>query len=181
MLDLVENPEGVHQLLTFTTKVVIDWLKAQAEVIGNSVEGMLVLDDIPGMLSPRMYREFAHPYLRQITDAFPADWVKVYHNDANVRPFVADLANLGFDVLNWSHKLDAAEAREKTCGRIRLMGNVAPLEIGVNGTAQMVKDAARTVIEKTAAGEGLILSVGGGVGPGMPGANIAALLEAASA
>jgi uroporphyrinogen decarboxylase len=178
MLDIVENPEGVHKLLGFTTKVVIDWLKAQAEVIGESAEGILVLDDIAGFLSARSYRDFAHPYLQQITSAFPADWVKVYHNDANVRPFLADLPDTGFDVLNWSHKIDVAEAREKTCGRIRLMGNVPPLDIGVNGTPEMVKQSAREVIEKSG-GSGLILSVGGGVSPGMPAENITALIEAA--
>jgi len=44
--------------------------------------------------------------------------VKVYHNDANVRPFLAELPDTGFDVLNWSHKIDFAQAWEKTGGRL---------------------------------------------------------------
>jgi uroporphyrinogen decarboxylase len=176
MLDTAENPEGVHALLRLTTRTVIDWLKAQAEVIGKTVEGILVLDDIAGFLSARSYREFAHPYLKQICDAFPADWVKVYHNDANVRPFLADLPGTGFDVLNWSHKVDLREAREKTGGRMCLMGNVPPLEIGVRGTPEMVAASAREVLAKSE-GKGLILSVGGGVSPGMPRENLRALAD----
>jgi uroporphyrinogen decarboxylase len=56
------------------------------------------------------------------------------------------------------------------------MGNVNPLEICVRGTPQEVKDETLEVLE--AGGEGMILSVGGGVSPGMPRENILAMLEA---
>jgi uroporphyrinogen decarboxylase len=104
--------------------------------------------------------------------------VKVYHNDANVRPFLADLPDTGFDVLNWSHQIDVQEAHEKTGGRMCLMGNVPPLEIAVRGTPEMVRQSAREVMA-AGAGSPLILSVGGGVSPGMPRENLRALIEAA--
>jgi MtaA/CmuA family methyltransferase len=177
MLDLVDSPDLVHSLLELTTKAVIDWLTAQAEAAGDSVEGILVLDDIVGFLSPRAYKEFAHPYLKRIADAFPPEWVKVYHNDANVRPFLGELPATGFDVLNWSHKIDVGEAKQKTQGRMTLMGNVPPLEVAVRGTADEVRAWARAVLAKTG-GEGLILSVGGGASPGMPRENVLALMDA---
>jgi len=177
MMDIADAREEVHQLFALMTRCVIDWLTAQAEAIGDSVEGILVLDDIVGFLSLRAYREYAHPYLKQICDAFPAGWVKVYHNDANVRPFLAELPDTGFDVLNWSDKIPVAEAKEKTKGRLTLMGNVPPLELGVRGTPDAVVDSARAVVAASQ-GEGLILSVGGGVSPGMPKENIQALLRA---
>jgi uroporphyrinogen decarboxylase len=179
MEDLVESPDAVQNLLALTTKCVIDWLTAQAETIGDSVEGILVLDDIVGFLSPAMYRRFAHPYLKQICDAFPAEWVKVYHNDANVRPILGELPATGFDVLNWGHNVPVAEAAQKTGGKMCLMGNVNPLEIGVRGTPEMVESAAREVLTAASgASAPLILSVGGGVSPGMPADNIRALVRA---
>jgi uroporphyrinogen decarboxylase len=57
------------------------------------------------------------------------------------------------------------------------MGNVNPLEIAVRGTPAEVKAAALDVLEGSE-GEGIVLSVGGGASPGMPRANIAAMLEA---
>ncbi len=180
MMDLVEDAQGSHRLLELATNTVIAWLRAQAEVIGETVEGILVLDDIPGMLSRRLYLEFAHPYLKRISEAFPADWVKVYHNDANVRPFLAELGGAGFDVLNWSHKIGVAEARAALGDSMCLMGNVAPLELGVRGTPLQVREAAGEVL-RASGGRGLILSVGGGVSPGMPAENIQALVEAARA
>jgi len=177
MVALSDNPEGVHKLLEFTTGAIIRWLEAQAEVIGPSVEGIFILDDVVGFLSRRSYLEFAHPYMKRICDAFPKDWVKVYHNDANVRPFLADLPDTGFDVLNFSHKFDVLEVREKTGGRMCLMGNVDPLGLGTRGTPEEVKAAALDVLNK-AAGQKLILSMGGGVSPGMPVQNIEAMAQA---
>ena len=178
MTDLVESPDLAQCLLITTTRCVVDWLTAQAEAIGDSVEGILVLDDIVGFLSPAMYWEFAHTYLKQICDSFPEGWVKVYHNDANVRPLLAQLPETGFQVLNWSHKISVAEAAAKTQKRMCLMGNVDPLGVGVRGTPEEVYEAGRETI--AAAGDApLILSVGGGVSPGMPAANIEALCRAA--
>ena len=177
MLDITDNPAAVHKLLTFVTDAIIKWLKAQVEVVGDSIEGIFILDDVVGFLSRKSYLEFAHPYLKQIFAAFPQDWVKVYHNDANLRPFLEDLSTTGLDVLNWSHSLDIEEARRRTGGAICLMGNVPPLEIGTRGTPHEVKAAALSILAKVE-GKGMILSLGGGVSPGMPKANIMALIEA---
>ena len=177
MVNLKEDPIGVHRLLAYVTEATIEWLKAQAEAIGPSVEGIFVLDDIPGFLSNQLYKEFAHPYLKQICDAFPKEWVKVYHNDASIKQFLEELPETGFDVLNFTHNLDIAEVARRTSGLMCLMGNVAPLDLGVRGTPGQVREASLAVLQKME-GRNLILSVGGGVSPGMPRENIEAMVAA---
>jgi uroporphyrinogen-III decarboxylase len=177
MLDLTDNPSGVHKLMSYTTNATVSWLRAQAEVLGGTIEGIFVLDDIVGFLSRKHYLEFAHPYLKQIFDSFPKAWVKVYHNDANIEPFLEELVDLGFDVLNWSHRLDISEVRRRTAGKVCLMGNIAPLEMGTRGTPQDVKMSALNLL-RVVGKDGVILSLGGGVSPGMPRANIQAMIEA---
>ena len=71
----------------------------------------------------------------------------------------------------------ARRAQSVTGGKLCLMGNVAPLDVGVRGTPEQVRAAAETVIEKATGGR-LILSVGGGTSPGMPRQNIVAMLKA---
>jgi uroporphyrinogen decarboxylase len=176
LMDLAENPGAVHKLLELTTRLTVDWLRAQAQAIGETVEGILVLDDIVGLLSRKHYLEFAHPYLQRVFDAFPREWVKVYHNDANIKPMLEDLVGTGFEVLNWGKSLDVTEVRRRIGSRFCLMGNVNPLEIGTRGTPEEVKAATLEVLDKSG-GQGLILSVGGGVSPGMPGANIRAMID----
>jgi uroporphyrinogen decarboxylase len=177
MMDLVENPDGAHQLIDLCTRVVIDWLKAQHEAIGDTVEGIFILDDIVGFVGKAHYLEFAHPYLKRICDAFPQDWVKLYHNDADVNVCLDHLPDAGFTVLNWGKQRNIREVKRRVGGRMCLMGNVNPLEVGVCGTPEEVKRATEDVLEGSG-GEGIILSVGGGVSPGMPKENILAMLEA---
>jgi len=60
------------------------------------------------------------------------------------------------------------------------MGNVDPLDIGVRGTPQQMEQACGQVLEASG-GKGLILSLGGGTSPGMPGENIRAMITALDA
>jgi uroporphyrinogen decarboxylase len=177
MIDLVEKPEWAHKLIDRCTCLIIDWLKAQAKAMGDTVEGIFILDDIVGFINEEHYKEFAHPYLKKICDAFPKDWVKIYHNDAEVDACLDHLPDCGFNVLNWGKQKDIAEVKERVGDRMCLMGNVNPLEIGVRGTPEEVRDATLEVLEKSG-GEGIILSVGGGTSPGMPRQNIRAMLQA---
>ncbi|MCK5367500.1 MAG: uroporphyrinogen decarboxylase family protein [Cyclobacteriaceae bacterium] len=177
MMDIIEKPEWAHKLIDLSTNLIIDWLKAQAKAMGNTVEGIFILDDIVGFIGEDDYQEFAHPYLKRICDAFPKDWIKIYHNDADINACLNHLPDCGFNVLNWGKQTDIAEVKNSVGDRMCLMGNVNPLEIGVQGTPQEVFDATLDVLEKSN-GEGIILSLGGGVSPGMPRDNIVALQQA---
>ena len=177
MIDIVEKPEWAHKLINLCTNLIIDWLRAQAKIMGNTVESIFILDDIVGFINEDHYMEFAHPYLKKICDAFPKDWVKIYHNDADVNACLDHLPDCGFNVLNWGKQTDISEVKDRIGDRMCLMGNVNPLEIGVRGTPDEVFDATLEVLEKSG-GEGIILSVGGGTSPGMPKENIVAMQKA---
>jgi uroporphyrinogen decarboxylase len=179
MMDLKLNPEPAKQLLDITTQTVIAWLKAQAAAL-SEVEGVLVLDDIVGFLSPDDYKEFAHPYLKKIFAAFP-DMVKVYHNDARTDHIVEGLAETGLHVLNFSYNHDIGEYRKRVGDKIRFLGNVPPLDILAKGTPAQVTAYAKACIQKTDGGKGLILSAGGGASMDTPAANIDALIAAGQA
>ena len=103
--------------------------------------------------------------------------MKIYHNDAEVQACLDHLPDAGFNVLNWGKQTDIAEVKERVGDRMCLMGNVNPLEVGVRGTPEEVREATLDVLEK-GGGRGIILSVGGGTSPGMPKQNIEAMLAA---
>ena len=75
--------------------------------------------------------------------------------------------------------MDIADVKAALGGRVALMGNVAPLDLGVRGTPEQVAAAALDCLERGAPGGGMILSFGGGVSPGTRVENIDALLQAA--
>jgi uroporphyrinogen-III decarboxylase len=177
MMDLRNNPEGAYRLLDLCTRVVIDWLKAQYEAMGDTVESIFVLDDIVGFISEKHYLEFAHPYLKRICDAFPQDWVKIYHNDADVHACLEQLPDAGFTVPACGKQIHISEVKRRVGDRICLMGKVNPLEVAVQGTPEEVRAATLDVLQNSGR-EGIIFSVGGGISPGMPKENILAMLEA---
>jgi uroporphyrinogen decarboxylase len=177
MIDLVENQKWAHKLLDLCTRLMIDWLKAQAKAMGPQVESIFILHDIVGFVNEDHYKEFCHPYLKRICDAFPKDWVKIYHNDASVEACLNYLPDAGFHVLNWGKQTDICDVKDRVGTKMCLMGNVNPLEIAVRGTPDEVYDETTQVLEKSG-GDGIILSVGGGMSPGMPRENIIAMQKA---
>ncbi len=170
------DPDNMHKLLKITTILVKNWLEAQADVL-TEVEGILVLDDIVGFLSKDDYLEFAHPYLKEIFDAFPKA-LKIYHNDTDGDAYYGYLEELGVNIFNFTHKKDIADVRAKVGNKVCLLGNVPPLDELVQGTPESVGAAARKCLENYGATEGLILSAGGGASPGTPKENIRAMIAA---
>jgi uroporphyrinogen decarboxylase len=176
MLDLKLSPKETKQFIEIMTQTTIRWLRAQMDHL-SEVEGILVLDDIVGFLSPADYMEFAHPYLKEIFSAFNG-MVKVYHNDSNIGHILEPLAETGLHVLNFGYNLDMNQVWQRVGGKIRLMGNIPTLEVLMDGTPENVRIYSAECIRKTEGGRGLILSAGGGAPPGVPAENIDALVEA---
>ncbi len=167
------EPETINHFLETVTTTIINWLRAQLDVL-HAPEGILVLDDIVGMLSPQMYAEFAKPHLERIFRAFDG-LIKVYHNDTPCAHLLGPMSTLGFDVFNFSHLHDVGMVQAKMPG-IALNGNVPPLDGMARGTTEEVQAWARDCIDKTG-GRGLILSAGGGVSPETPAGAIDALVR----
>jgi uroporphyrinogen-III decarboxylase len=175
MIALKRQPEAISQLLDVLTATIVAWLQAQLDVL-RAPEGILVLDDIVGMLSPKLFEQFARPCFTRIFDAFDSV-IKVYHNDTPCPHLIAPMSTLGFNVFNMSHTLDLATVQAQMPG-VALMGNVPPLDVMARGAPEQVEAWARDCIAKTG-GRGLIISAGGGVSPGTPPDAIDALVRAA--
>ena len=92
----------------------------------SAPEGILVLDDLVGMLSPKLFEQYARPHMTRIFQAFDG-LIKVYHNDTPCPHLLKPMSDLGFDVFNFSHTTDIAEVQATMPG-IALMGNVPPLD-----------------------------------------------------
>lgn len=177
MLSLTEQPDAITKFLETTTTTIIAFLRAQLDTL-REPEGILVLDDLVGMVSPQMFEQFARPLFSRIFDEFDG-LIKVFHNDTPCPHLLKPFSTLGFDVFNFSHLTDIATV-QTAMPNIALMGNVPPLKLMAEGTADQVEQFARECISKTQ-GRGLILSAGGGVSPGTPASSIDALVKAVNA
>ena len=63
---LFREPELAHALLEKITRTTIAYLK---EKVKHGADLIQLFDSWAGILSPALYKEFAIPYLRQITEA----------------------------------------------------------------------------------------------------------------
>lgn len=177
MMGLARQPDEIDQFLDKITTTIISWLHAQMKRV-REPEGIMLLDDIVGMISPKHYRTIVAPHMQRIFAEFDG-LIKIYHNDTPCAHLHRDLADAGFDVFNFSHTADIGQVKHEMGHRVAMMGNVAPLDLGVRGTPQEVAAAARNCLDKAAPGGGMILSFGGGVSPETPAENIDALLHTA--
>jgi uroporphyrinogen-III decarboxylase len=177
LMELVTNPDQAARFLDTITTTLIRWLHAQLDTL-RQPEGIMLLDDVVGMVSKRHYEELIHPHLRRIFDEFDG-LIRVYHNDTPCMHLVESLAEANFDVFNFSHEMDIGEVKAKMGHRVALMGNVPPLDVGVREPPEVVERGALECLDRGAPGGGMILSFGGGVSPGTPPENIDALLRAA--
>jgi len=170
------EPEATQAALEIFTDTVIAFLKAQLARLREPL-GVLVLDDLPGMLSPKGFDRMALPHLQRVFDSFPG-LLRIYHNDTPCAHLLPRMDQLRCEVWNFSHEMDVARVRAAV-PRMALLGNVAPLDTLVRGTPERVFLEARACIGKAAAGGGFILSAGGGLSPGTPAEHIDALVHAA--
>ncbi len=162
-------------LLDKVTQLCINWLQCQLERMPGAI-GVLVLDDVVGMMSPADMEKFALPYLRRIFESFP-DLIHIYHNDTPNANMLSGLATIGMDVFNFSHEIDLAKARADLGPEVVLMGNIPPLDVMVRGTTNDVQKATRQLLDKARRYGPILISPGGGVSPGTPIENLQAMLE----
>jgi uroporphyrinogen decarboxylase len=177
LMEVAINPDVVSHILDAMTTTIIRWLHAQLDML-HQPEGIMILDDIVGMVSKQHYETLIHPHLRRIFDEFEG-LIRIYHNDTHCPHLLESLAKANFDVFNFSHQTDIAEVKAKMGHRVALLGNVPPLDVGVRGTPADVVQSAQACLDKGAPGGGMILSFGGGVSPGTPPENIDALIQTA--
>lgn len=177
MEGLASEPEQVTRVLDHVTTSLIRWLDMQLETL-HQPEGILLLDDLVGMVSRRTYQSLVEPHLKRIFEHF-SGMLRIYHNDTPCPHLLESLSHAGFNVFNFSHQTDIALVKQKMGGQVALMGNVAPLDLGVRGNPDQVYTAAVDCLDKAAPGGGMILSFGGGISPGTKPENIDALTQAA--
>lgn len=177
MVALTTHPDEITHFLDVVTTTIIRWLQAQLDTL-HEPEGIILLDDVVGMMSPRLYRTFAAPYLRRIFDSF-GGLLRIYHNDTPCQHLYSAFTEANFDVFNFSHEADIAEVKAIMGHRVALMGNVPPLAVAVREPPDVVKRYAVECLNKAAPGGGMILSMGGGVSMGTPAESLDAMLEAA--
>lgn len=178
MLDLLEEDEEVIlHALEWTTKVHINFAKAQLEA-GANMTSMGDAYASPNLVSPSVYRKYAWPFEKEVVKAVQtAEKLYSIHICGDTNQIIADMGKTGAGILEIDWKLDMAKAREVVPQETILMGNVNPSDPLYLGTPASVDNAVKKTVEDTR-GERLIISSGCAIGANTPPENMRAFVEA---
>jgi len=177
LMALKTQPDDVNALLVMITDFIVDWLRLQKSTF-DSIDGILLLDDIVGFVGPDDFKSMARPYLKRAFEAFDAK-VRMFHNDASGLVCAPHLADIGVNVFNFSHNHTMAEMRKLVGPDVTLLGNIPPRDVLAGGSAEDVAASVKDILGSLPDTKRVILSCGGGIPPGVTTENIQAFLSAA--
>lgn len=176
LMGLRTDTEKIHKLLRIVTDYTIQWLQVQKKEF-DTIDGILILDDIVGFCGGPDFEEFARPYLKEIFSSFPAS-VRFFHNDADGRACSPHLADIGINMFNFSFLHSLKEMKQWTNNQIVLVGNIPPRDVLALGTPEQVRQSVREAADGIGDNTRILFSCGGGMPDSVPSENILVFMDA---
>lgn len=173
MMDVVDRPEWVSELLEICVEVEIAFAKAQIEA-GADIIGLG--DAVASQVSPRMYKRFALPYEKRIFDAVhEMGALARLHICGDTSRILAPMVETGADIIDIDWMVDMKTASE-AFGEVVVVGNADPVAIMLQGTPEQVYQKTRECM--VAGGQYFISAAGCEIPDGTPHENLHAQTRA---
>jgi uroporphyrinogen decarboxylase len=180
MMDLVtEEPDMIRKVIEYCRKACTRFAKAQQEAgahatsIGDALAG-------PNLISPKMYRMFAHEPERRVAEEIQSGGIPLsIHICGDTRHILPDLVTTKAHILEVDWPVRMGEALRMSGEVPVLMGNINPSHPLVLGTPEDVDREAKAIIRQTK-GRGVILSSGCAMGRNTKPENLHAMVCAAA-
>ena len=177
MILCYEEPEMVHLLLEKATAFLIEYCRAYQDAGAN---GVVMAEPLAGLLSPKLAREFSHPYVKQIVDTVQTDdFAVIYHNCGdNAALMAGDIFALGAMGYHFGDAISMTDVLPLAPEDVLVMGNISPSAQLLGGSPESVVEAVRKLKESCGSYPNFVLSSGCDVPPISPWENIDAFFEA---
>jgi uroporphyrinogen-III decarboxylase len=175
LMGMMMEPDKIHSLLRIITDFLKSWHKLQSDTI-QTIDGIMMLDDIVGFIGEEEFMEFGYPYLKELYDV-PAS-VKLFHNDADCTMSVKYYPELGINLYNPGVHMTMNELKAATKSGLTILGNIPPRDVLAAGSIDDVAKSVNELINSLSDTSKVILSCGGGMPPEVSTANIEAFIKA---
>lgn len=180
--DTKKNPEMLHRLLDLTVECSLKWFEAFCHEFGpvgtNFSDPVTCMD----VISKKQFDEYSLPYIKKLIEGTE----KIMgtrpgaHICGKTSPIWKDLADAGLFSFSIDNCEDLSEAKETVGGRMRIAGNVPPVDVMKEGTIDDVIASCRECLKKCAdSPAGFILNTGCQLPIGTPKENVEAFIYAA--
>lgn len=180
LIDLIENPDLVHAIMTRVTDKTIELGKALVEI---GVDCLYIGDAWcnSSIISPAQFQEYCVPQYRRFADTLHKYGVKIYiHICGNSTPILEKMASTGVDAIEPLDPLGGVrleDAKARVGNMVCLKGGINTLTL-LNGSEEEVRDEVRACIEKAGKGGGFIFGTGDDIPRDAPIRNVKAMVEA---
>ena len=139
MFDFYDDPGFVRRLFDFVLKLELRFAAAQvregAELVG-------IGDAAASLVGPQIYQEFVWGYEKKMVDGLHALGARVrLHICGDIRPLLESVGQLGCDIVDLDYSVPIAEARDKMGPKQVLLGNIDPVRVLRDGSAESVTAA----------------------------------------
>ncbi|MCL1888461.1 MAG: hypothetical protein FWF96_06280 [Kiritimatiellaeota bacterium] len=185
MADMMANDERATVLLDRVTALACERARAAARAGAD----ILALGDDIGMqftimMSLDLWRTWLKPRLAQVARAAreaKPDMLIYYHSCGYVLPFIAELIEIGVDILNpvQPECMSLAEIHREFGGRISYWGTIGTQRVLPFGTPGEVRENVFENLRICGAQGGIVIAPTHLVEPEVPWANLVAMKEAA--
>lgn len=174
MVDFLDDPAFVKDLLDYTADVAIRYARAQIEAGADTI-GMS--DAAASLIGPALYREFLVDRQRRVLASIKAEHPETLtrlHMCGNTTVLFPYMKDLPVDIFEIDFAARFAEARKEIGEGKTLCGNVSTITDLLEGTPETVYEACRDCHE--AAGAYYIVGAGCEVSPLTPPENLRAMI-----
>lgn len=175
---MLRQPEIVHRLCEISLETSMRYTKAiiDAGCTPSLTDAMSSCT----VISPKQFATFSYPYLKKLIDYIHSRGKTVTLHICGKTNRIWDLmVAAGADCLSLDNDADLGEAKNLVGHQVRLMGNVRPSEVMLEGTPADVRRAVRAGVKQAFdSPKGYIVASGCSLPTETPFANIHAMLDA---
>lgn len=170
MMDLIQRPEWVRELLEICCELSVQFSLAQLEA-GADIIGLG--DAAASQISPAMYRRFALPYEQKVfSEVHNAEGISRLHICGDTHKILPDMVASGAKIIDLDWMVDMSAAVNQFGDQVSFCGNIDPVAVLLQGTPEEVYQA--TLANLNAGGMRSICAAGCEVPINTPHENLAA-------
>ena len=174
---MLREPETVHRLCELSLETSIRY--ADAIIDAGATPSLTDAMSSSTVISPRQFREFSYPYLKRLMDFIHRRGKSVtLHICGKTARIWEAMADAGADCISIDNDASLLDAKRQVGHRVRLMGNVHPSAIMLQGTPADVQRATIDCIRHAHDNpKGYVVASGCSLPTETPFANIRAMLD----
>ena len=174
---MTDDPSSMEALLGVVAKTTIEYLNAQIE---SGAQVIMIFDTWGGALEGDDYRRFSLAAMQQILAGLNLQkygrTIPVILFTKGAGSLLTDMADTGCDALGVDWTTDLATARELTCDKVALQGNLNPDML--RKSPEDIEKGVAGVLQSYGRGPGHVFNLGHGITPDIDPDHLGVLVDA---